>query len=113
MKSKQSAALAGGLAAVVALSGCSGASYDERRAYLDKTAQRGVTSHQRMESQGAKIDKERCKDAYYALSADDVPDGGFSNGGTWLDEVEQTFVEACVSGAAATPAPSGSATPTA
>lgn len=111
MKSKQIAVTAAGLSLAAALAGCSAASYDERRAYLDKTAQRGVATHERMVAQGGQIDKERCEAAFKAMSADDVPFGGFDHNGEWVTEVQKTYVDACLSGTAATPTPSATPSP--
>ncbi|MFG3710978.1 hypothetical protein [Micromonospora sp. NPDC047730] len=103
--------VAAGLAAGAA--GCSSASYDERRAYLDKTAQRGVEAHQRMAAQGGQIDEKRCRRAFFALALDDLPGVDVGSHGDWQREVEQTFIDSCRSGTAASASPSTLVAPTA
>jgi len=83
------------------LAGCATASYDERMAYLRKVAQQGADTHQLLVSQEApKIDQERCREAWGGLNnsdaPSDVPGGGMT--AQWNAQIEQFFVDSCVSG---------------
>ncbi|GAA3751629.1 hypothetical protein [Micromonospora maritima] len=112
MSKKRIAALAVAAALAGGTVGCGAdMDYNQRADYLTKTGQRGAEAHERLKVQGAKVDKDRCEKVYVATVYDDIPSGGIADGG-WRSEVKKTFVEACLSGNAATPAPSGSSTPT-
>jgi hypothetical protein len=83
------------------VSGCSPAPYEERMNYLRKVAQQGAETHQLLASQEAKIDMERCKAAYGGLKdlgnrPADLGGGSLSN--EWTTQIEQFFVDSCVSG---------------
>jgi hypothetical protein len=85
---------------MVFLTAC-GASYDDRIEYLHKIALGGVETHTLLQSQGAEVDKKSCESANAALN-NDAPDdiGGPESrqSQAWSQLVEQTFVNACVSG---------------
>ncbi|MCK9895216.1 hypothetical protein [Frankia sp. AgB32] len=89
--------LAGSL---LTLTACSTASYDERMAYLRKTAARGVEAHRLMASQGARIDAKRCHEAFVAVGNSDIPNdvntGHVSD--EWRAQVTAFYVDSCVSG---------------
>lgn len=89
------------VAGAVLLAGCATASYEERMAYLRKVAQQGADTHQLLVSQEApKIDQERCRDAWGGLRTNDAP-SDMPGGGTtqqWQAQIEQFFVDSCVSG---------------
>jgi outer membrane murein-binding lipoprotein Lpp len=83
------------------LAGCATASYDERMTYLHKVAQRGVETHQLLVSQEApKVDQDRCRKAWGGLNTNDAPSDVAGGGRTadWDAQIEQFFVDSCVSG---------------
>ena len=88
------------LTLILTVTACSSASYSERMAYLRKTANRGVETHNLLYSQGAEIDAKRCSAAYDGLGDDDIPSDvtGSSPSREWLDQVRQFFVDSCVTG---------------
>lgn len=84
---------------LIGTTACSSANYDERMTYLRKTANRGAETHALLVSQEAAIDKERCKSAFNGLQ-DHIPTdaAGASASADWSGQVEQFFVDSCVSG---------------
>jgi len=80
--------------------GCSGASYAQRMAYLEKMANEGVQTHRLIVSQGGTTTAKRCTDAYGGLQDQNVPDdtGAGAPSQPWLDQVQAFFVESCVTG---------------
>jgi hypothetical protein len=95
------AAASAGLAVVV-LTGCApAATYEQRIDYLRKVAVRGAETHALLVAQQVTtIDKKRCEDAYAGLAGSDIPDDTSGAGASqpWLQQVQQFFVDSCVSG---------------
>lgn len=79
--------------------GCA-ASYQERNDYLLEMAQRGVEVNKLFRGQGQEITEEVCESANLALN-DDIPSNrswGYGPTSEWEELVQETFVNACVSG---------------
>lgn len=94
--------VAGVLVACVAV-GCSEpSSYEERMKYLRKVAGQGVEVHDLIDSQEGKISKDRCEDAFDAVSdyVDKAPSdiGGGVTSDKWEKQIKLFFVDSCVSG---------------
>ena len=92
----------GGATAAMALTfaACS-ASYDERMAYLRTVANQGAETHQLLVDQEApRIDVKRCTEAWAGLAnQEDFPQDiatGYSE--EWKGQIQQFFVDSCVSG---------------
>jgi hypothetical protein len=89
-------------AALLGLSGCSAATYDERMTYLRKVAQQGADTHQLLASQeGPVINGDRCGKAWDGLkNPGDFPSdiGGGGTTAAWQEQIRQFFVDSCVSG---------------
>lgn len=88
--------LAGLLIAIAASSCGTNAPYQARMDYLHTVAQRGADTHALLEAQGAAIDKKRCEAAFDGLADSDEPQ--MTDGGDYHMQVEQFFVDSCVSG---------------
>lgn len=76
-------------------------SYNERRDYLQKVAQRGAETHELLASQQALINAERCGNAYEGLADQFVDRPRVSHGDIddrWANLIKVFFVDSCVSG---------------
>lgn len=85
--------------ALLLSTGCA-ASYQERNDYLLEMAQRGVEVNKLFRGQGQEITEELCESANLALN-DDIPSNrswGYESTVEWEELVQETFVNACVSG---------------
>jgi len=83
------------------VAGCSTATYDEKMAFLKKTAARGVDHYRLLYSQEAHIDKARCERVFegarlWEEAPRDLSGGGLSPG--WNAQIKEYFVDSCVSG---------------
>lgn len=85
--------------AILSISGCA-ANYEARSSYLLEMAQRGVETNKLLRGQGEEVDDQLCRSANRALN-DDIPSDqslGYEPSEDWKNLVEETFVNACISG---------------
>jgi hypothetical protein len=87
------------------LAGCGkNATYQQRIDYLHQVALRGAETHNLVASQDVVTDRARCERAYAGLNTNDAPevDGDAAPGGNsahgWQSQIEEFFVDSCVSG---------------
>jgi hypothetical protein len=87
--------------AIMGITGCTSADYQERMDYLRQMAKQGAETHALLASQEALIDKARCERAYAGIGNKGKPDVTTTDGQdpeAWEQQVKEFFVDSCVSG---------------
>jgi hypothetical protein len=96
------------LAAALLLTGCA-ASYKDRMNYLDTMTRDGLTYRTQLQKQGTQPSDAACTIGWNLLQAQPPDDTGSGTpSDTWLAQVKEAYVKACISGEARPkPEPSG------